>query len=108
MRSEASEQEIRSVLGRAASLGMAVRSFENGLAVRLVVLGGEKVPAQHFSGLPGVESISTTHKPYPLTSRESRPNDTVVFVKGVPIGGPNLCVIAGPCAIESEEMLQRI
>jgi 3-deoxy-7-phosphoheptulonate synthase len=42
---------------------------------------------------------------YPLASRESRPRDTVVDVSGVPIGAGRAVVIAGPCSVESREML---
>ena len=41
-------------------------------------------------------------KPYKLVSREVKPTDTVVTVGSVPVGGPRLTLIAGPCAVESE------
>lgn len=44
-------------------------------------------------------------KPYRLAARESRPHPTVVEVKGVRIGGPEVVVIAGPCSVESEAQL---
>lgn len=44
-------------------------------------------------------------KPYRLCSRESRPEDTMVIVGDVPIGGPEVIVIGGPCAVESETQL---
>jgi len=51
------------------------------------------------------QSPSASTKPYRLASRESHPDDTVVHVGGVPIGGRDIVVIAGPCAIESEQQL---
>lgn len=44
-------------------------------------------------------------RPYPLTGRASRPEDTVVRVGGVPVGGRRFTVIAGPCAVESHAQL---
>lgn len=44
-------------------------------------------------------------RPYPLTGRASRPEDTVVHVGGVPVGGRRFTVIAGPCAVESHAQL---
>ncbi|NWF77851.1 MAG: 3-deoxy-7-phosphoheptulonate synthase [Chloroflexi bacterium] len=55
--------------------------------------------------LPGVEQVIPVSKPYKLTSREFHPKDTIVKVDGVAIGGNEIVVMAGPCAIESEEQL---
>jgi 3-deoxy-7-phosphoheptulonate synthase len=55
--------------------------------------------------LPGVEQVLLVSKPYKLASREFHPRDTIVEAKGVPIGGNEIVVMAGPCAIESEEQL---
>ncbi|OGN97445.1 MAG: 3-deoxy-7-phosphoheptulonate synthase [Chloroflexi bacterium RBG_13_51_36] len=55
--------------------------------------------------LPGVEQVLLVSKPYKLASREFHPRDTIVEAKGVPIGGNEVVVMAGPCAIESEEQL---
>jgi 3-deoxy-7-phosphoheptulonate synthase len=55
--------------------------------------------------LPGVEQVLLVSKPYKLASREFHPRDTIVEVRGVPIGGNEIVVMAGPCAIESEEQL---
>jgi 3-deoxy-7-phosphoheptulonate synthase len=55
--------------------------------------------------LPGVEQVLLVSKPYKLASREFHPRDTIVEVKGVAIGGNEIVVMAGPCAIESEEQL---
>jgi len=55
--------------------------------------------------LPGVEQVLLVSKPYKLASREFHPRDTIVEVKGVSIGGNEIVVMAGPCAIESEEQL---
>ena len=55
--------------------------------------------------LPGVEQVLLVSKPYKLASREFHPLDTVVEVGGVAIGGNEIVVMAGPCAIESEEQV---
>jgi 3-deoxy-7-phosphoheptulonate synthase len=55
--------------------------------------------------LPGVEQVLLVSKPYKLASREFHPRDTIVEVKGVAIGGNEIVVMAGPCAIEGEEQL---
>jgi 3-deoxy-7-phosphoheptulonate synthase len=55
--------------------------------------------------LPGVEQVILVSKPYKLASREFHPQDTIVNINGVTIGGNEIVVMAGPCAIESEEQL---
>ncbi|OPY58313.1 MAG: Phospho-2-dehydro-3-deoxyheptonate aldolase [Pelotomaculum sp. PtaU1.Bin035] len=55
--------------------------------------------------MPGVEKIVPIMKPYKLVSRESKGEHSLIKVKNVVIGGDELVVIAGPCAVESREQL---
>jgi len=61
-----------------------------------------------FETLPGVLEVIQVSHPYKLVSREFKPDDTVVDVGGVPIGGPDLVIIAGPCSVESYDQMRRI
>lgn len=63
------------------------------------------VNAALFEHLPGVLEVITVSQPYKLVSRETKPEDSVVRVGGVPIGGGSFAVIAGPCAVETPERL---
>lgn len=54
---------------------------------------------------PGVLEIKKLTKPYKLASREFKNSDTIVEMNGVKIGGCEIALIAGPCAIESKEQL---
>ena len=59
-----------------------------------------------LSVYPGVESVHKILQPFKLVSREFKKADTVItFPNGVTIGGPEIQVMAGPCAVESEEQL---
>ena len=67
----------------------------------------------HLASLDGVEKVVPIMKPYKLASREFHEEDTVVEVGGgsvpkVKVGGPHAACIAGPCAVENEEMLNKI
>lgn len=53
----------------------------------------------------GVESVMAVSKPYKLASRDMKPHDTIVKIKGGEVGGHKLGIIAGPCSIENEEQL---
>lgn len=55
--------------------------------------------------LPGVREVVPISRPYKLTSREFKPTDTVIQVRDVTVGGGELVVFAGPCAVESEEQV---
>ena len=73
---------------------------------------GQVDPA-HLASLDGVEKVVPIMKPYKLASREFHEEDSVVEVGGgsvpvVRIGGNNACCIAGPCAVEGEQMLNKI
>jgi 3-deoxy-7-phosphoheptulonate synthase len=55
--------------------------------------------------LHGVDEVIRVSKPYKLSSREFHPLDTTVKVGGITIGGKEIVVMAGPCAVESEQQL---
>ena len=55
--------------------------------------------------MPGVSEVVPISKPYKLTSREFKPDDTIVRVGDLAIGGDELVVMAGPCAVESQEQV---
>jgi 3-deoxy-7-phosphoheptulonate synthase len=54
---------------------------------------------------PGVQETMRVTRPYKLTGREMHPHDTIVDVSGIKVGGGDCVVIAGPCAVESEEQI---
>lgn len=58
-----------------------------------------------FEAIPAVESITPISKPYKLVSRDFKPQDTVINVKGVKIGGQKIVVMAGPCSVEKKNLL---
>ncbi|HQN17607.1 MAG TPA: 3-deoxy-7-phosphoheptulonate synthase [Syntrophobacteraceae bacterium] len=104
MDQKASEAEIDAVTALIESKGCTARPIPGGHRVAICVLHNQgPVEPNWFLSLPGVkEAIPVTH-PYKLVSRESQPDDTVIEVGSVAIGNGHLTIIAGPCAIESEE-----
>ena len=58
-----------------------------------------------LEGLPGVREVVPISKPYKLASREFHPDDTLVQVGDITIGGSEMVVMAGPCAVESEQQI---
>ncbi len=107
MRSGASQEDIDSVVQRAKSLGLNVQLNLGTDKTVLALLGSNtgQIATDIFAVLPGVESVTRIMKPYKLASREVKAEDSLVSVGGVEIGGKRLVVMAGPCAVESEEQL---
>lgn len=71
------------------------------------VIGDKKKIANlEMNMMPGVEKTVRITEKYKLVSREFHPADTVIDVDGVKIGGEHLTVMAGPCAVESEDQLK--
>ncbi len=109
MRTGASREEVDSVVAKAKSLELDVQ-LNLGTDKTVVALLGSntgQIPTDIFAVLPGVESVTRIMKPYKLASREFRASDTVVDCGGVKIGGERIVVIAGPCAVESEDQLMQ-
>ncbi len=107
MRRGTTIEEVDGVVQRAKSLGMSVQLNLGTEKTVVAILGSNtgKLPTETFAVLPGVESVTRIMKPYKLASREFKAEDTVVSAGGVEIGGKRIVVMAGPCAVESEEQL---
>jgi 3-deoxy-7-phosphoheptulonate synthase len=70
----------------------------------IAVIGDErKMDEHHVRSLPGVGSVMAVLQPYKLASRETKHESTVVKVKRAVIGGNEVALMAGPCAVETEE-----
>lgn len=64
--------------------------------------------AEHLRQMKGVENVVKITKSYKLASRDFHPEDTIIDIRGVKIGGENLVVMGGPCAVESPEQIDEI
>jgi 3-deoxy-7-phosphoheptulonate synthase len=71
----------------------------------VAVIGATKADPSQFQSLPGVTQVIRVSKPYKLASREVKREDSIVQVGEVAIGGDQVVVMAGPCAVESRKML---
>jgi 3-deoxy-7-phosphoheptulonate synthase len=109
LRSGATEADIEHVSDILRSRGLGVhlsRGAETTIIGAIGVLDADKADlAEQLVALPCVERAIPISKPYKVVGRPFRPEGTVVHVRGVPIGGKRLCIMAGPCTIESREML---
>ena len=106
MKPNSTAAEIGAVIARVQEAG-AVPHPIYGIERTVVAVVGETraVNPKTFMQMPGVEKISSISAPYKLASRESHPEDTVIRINGVQIGGKELVVMAGPCSVESRSQL---
>ena len=100
---------VEHVLERIAALGLTPHLSQGVSRTIIGVIGDEtKLQVEPLQAIPGVEQVVPIMKPFKLASREFHPEGSVFEARGVKIGGGNLAVIAGPCAIESESILFEI
>jgi 3-deoxy-7-phosphoheptulonate synthase len=107
MSDNATEQQIEHIIQRIREAGFqphVTRGTERTI-VAAVGSGGRRHEIEALSVAPGVDNVVAIAQPFKLVSRQTRPSPTVVDVRGVKIGGPDVVVIAGPCSVESREQL---
>jgi 3-deoxy-7-phosphoheptulonate synthase len=107
MRTGTIPEEIDGVVQRAKSLGLGVQLNLGTDKTVVAILGSNtgQLSTDTFAVLPGVERVTRIMKPYKLASREFKAENSLVYINGIEIGGKRIAVMAGPCAVESEEQL---
>src|SRR5688500_13273926 len=106
MKPDATQTEIDRVVEVIDRLGLRGHPMpgENRTAIGVTGNQGAIDPA-HFENLPGVADAIRVTKPYKLISRDLRPEKSIVKVGNSSIGGGELAIIAGPCAVESTDQV---
>jgi len=105
MDAAAAPEDVRRVVDTVNGLGLQAHPIPGAQRTAIGVTGNKgSVEPGVFENLPGVLEVIPVSAPYKLVSREAKRETTVVNVGGVPVGGQKLALVAGPCAVESEEM----
>jgi 3-deoxy-7-phosphoheptulonate synthase len=100
----ATPQQVERVIERVSALGLKAHPISGAQRVAIGITGNQgTVEPALFENLPGVLEVIPVSHPYRLVSREAKPESSVVMVGGVPVGGDNFAVVAGPCAVETAE-----
>ena len=102
----ASRADIDHVVERLRDIG-ADAHLSVGKTRTIIGAVGDRVAIQQlpWEAFPGVERAVPVLKPYKIVSRDFQNEDSIVMVGGVPVGGADVTVIAGPCAVESRDQL---
>lgn len=98
------QAELKAVIDKIERMGYKANPIPGAERVAIGITGNQApLEAEEFEAMPGVKEAIRVTKPYKLVSREMKGEDTVVSIRGREVGGRRLAIIAGPCAVESEE-----
>ena len=102
MKTDATDSEVQAVLRVIEDLGFKPHSMPGATRTAIGITGNQgAVDPSHFENLSGVAEAIRVSKPYKLITLDLRPEKTIVRVGDATIGGEELAIIAGPCAVES-------
>ena len=106
MEERATEAQIEQVVSRLVEMGMDVHRSTGVTRTVLGAVGQGRPDAALIEMLDGVHEVVRISEPYKLASRTFKPDNTVVTVGDVRIGGDEVIVMAGPCSAESEKQVR--
>ncbi|MBN1176572.1 MAG: 3-deoxy-7-phosphoheptulonate synthase [Dehalococcoidales bacterium] len=104
MKNDATEEQVRAVIDEIERMGFRGVPMPGAQRTAVCIIGNKgPVEASQFLAMEGVKEAIPVTKPYKLVSRETHPDSSVVTVGDVKIGDGEPVIMAGPCAVESEE-----
>jgi 3-deoxy-7-phosphoheptulonate synthase len=104
-----SEQDLQHLIDRITEVGLKPHVSRGEERTIVGAIGDErKLSGLPVETLPGIEKVVPILKPYKVVSRDFKKEDSVVTIGKVPIGGRQIQVIAGPCAVEGIDILRDI
>ncbi len=106
MRPQASEKNVADVIERVTGAGCRVHPIVGAERTVIGVIGdGTMIDRRQIGRMKGVENVMHITKPYKSASRQFKPEDTIFQVGNVTIGGDEVVIMAGPCAVEGRTEL---
>jgi 3-deoxy-7-phosphoheptulonate synthase len=106
MKAGSTEPEIAGVEEKLKGMGMGAHVSRGIERTVIGAIGDEaKVDMEALEALAGVENVVRVMKPYKIVSRVSHPQDSVVDIRGIKLGGRQIQIIAGPCSVETQPQM---
>ncbi|MPZ24576.1 MAG: 3-deoxy-7-phosphoheptulonate synthase [Dehalococcoidia bacterium] len=106
MKQSARRPDVDAVIARLQELGFDGQAIVGAERSVIAVIGQVYPELQgELEVLPEVHHVLRVSSPYKMSSREVKPDDTIIEVRGVRIGGAETVIMAGPCTVESEKQL---
>jgi 3-deoxy-7-phosphoheptulonate synthase len=107
MQERATDEQVQRVIAKLVEMGFDVHRSTGALRTVLGAVGGTRqFDVALLEVLDGVQEVLRITEPYKLASRTFKPDNTVVTVDEVRIGGDEVIVMAGPCSAETEEQVE--
>ena len=107
MRERATDEQVQNVIAKLMEMGFDVHRSTGALRTVLGAVGGSRqFDTALLEVLDGVQEVHRITEPYKLASRTFKPDNTVVTIGDVRIGGDEVIVMAGPCSAETEEQVE--
>jgi len=104
MKPSATAGDVDAVVKLVEAIGLRAHSMPGATRTAIGITGNQgPIDGRRFENLPGVAEVIRVTKPYKLITLDLRPEKTIVRIDGAEIGGSELAIIAGPCAIESRD-----
>ena len=101
-----SEEDVKKIQEKVEAKGLETHLVVGHDVTICGVIGDTtKVDPRDIEVSPSVEKVMRVEQPYKLANRAFHPEDTIVDVDGVKVGGGHMALIAGPCSVESEEQV---
>ncbi len=99
-------KDVEGVRARLKEFGFSVHEIRGEERLVLGAVGSGRIEDPSIlQTMPGVEKVLAIRHPYKLVSREVKEDDTIIDIRGVKVGGKDIVVMAGPCAVEGEKQL---
>jgi 3-deoxy-7-phosphoheptulonate synthase len=109
MKNDATEEQVQILIKEIKRMGYRGVPMPGALRTAVCILGNKgPIDAAQFLSLDGVKEAIPVTKAYKLVSRETHPDSTVISIGEVKIGAGEPVIMAGPCAVESEEQALKI
>ncbi|MBT9611873.1 MAG: 3-deoxy-7-phosphoheptulonate synthase [Burkholderiales bacterium] len=108
MENGASDAQIEGVVKKIKEFGLDANVSRGTERTVIGAIGDErKLDQEMIDALPGVENSMHIVKPYKIVAREWHKENTVIDIKGVPLGGKQIQIIAGPCSVETQDQMEQ-
>ncbi len=106
MKLSATDTQVQAVVNEIRARGLTEHVSRGSELVIIGAMGDEDLlDASRFEILPGVERVTRIMKQYKIVSRDTHPAGSVISVRGIPLGGKQIQVIAGPCSVETQPQM---
>ena len=106
LKPKCTENDVEKVTGKIKDYGLEPHVSKGDETTIIGVIGDTtKIDPRDIEVSPAVEKVMRVEQPYKLANRAFHPEDTIIDVDGVKVGGGHMALIAGPCSVESEEQV---